>query len=73
MTDETKQSEKKTPKFKEGDEVRLVNQWSQQFGNDGVRAVVKSIRHDKDGEPIYFVDAERPPIPVQTTEAELKI
>jgi transcription antitermination factor NusG len=73
MTDENKQPKKQEPKFKEGDEVRLVNAWSQQFNDNGVKAVVKTIRHDADGEPVYFVDAERPPIPVQATEAELKI
>ncbi len=72
-TDKIVLPETKEPKFRQGDQVRLPNKWSRQFSNDGVCAVVKSIRHDKNGEPIYFVEAERPPIPVHATEAELKI
>ena len=65
-------NEKKETKFKVGDKVRLVNEWSKQFGDNGVAAVVKQVRENADGSVVYFVDAERPPIPVQAIEAELK-
>jgi hypothetical protein len=62
----------KQSRFKVGDKVRLINEWSKQFGADGVAAVVAQVRENSDGSFVYFVLAKRPPIPVQAVEAEIK-
>lgn len=66
-----KAAKTKKAKYKKGETLVLKNAWSMQFGGEGLPALVKDVNVDKEGNPMYAVDVERPPLPVVAQESEL--
>lgn len=67
-----KQAIEKEAKYKPGQEIRLVNQWALKYGPDGLLAEVKEIRINKNGDLVYLVEAQRPPVPLTTLECDIR-
>ena len=66
----TKGKKSEASKINDGDEVRVNNQLTKQFG--GLPAIVKSSRKLPDGQVVYIVEINRPPLRMTVREEEIE-
>lgn len=64
-------AKKRIPKYANGKEVVLKNKWALAQNPNGLSAKIVGTRNAPDGEVIYNIEAQRPPVPMSVLESDL--
>lgn len=65
-------AKKRIPKHAIGKKVVLKNQWALAQNPKGLSAEIVGTRNAPNGEVVYNIEAQRPPVPMSVLESDLE-